>query len=97
MFKVLRTFGRYIMLLGRIFSRPESMRMYLKQLVKEVEQLGVNSAGIVLLISFFTGAVFTGSVLKNQSLCLNPVFWWRQANFLKTFHRKRASPNESRK
>nr|WP_320037368.1 ABC transporter permease [uncultured Bacteroides sp.] len=65
MFKVLRTFGRYIMLLGRIFSRPESMRMYFKQLVKEVEQLGVNSVGIVLLISFFIGAVITIQIKLN--------------------------------
>ena len=33
------------------------MRMFLKQYVKEMAQLGVNSIGIVLLISFFIGAV----------------------------------------
>jgi phospholipid/cholesterol/gamma-HCH transport system permease protein len=53
----LTTFGRYLMLMGRTFSRPERMRMFLKQYVKEMEQLGVNSIGIVLLISFFIGAV----------------------------------------
>ena len=53
----LTTFGRYLMLMGRTFSRPERMRMFLKQYVKEMAQLGVNSIGIVLLISFFIGAV----------------------------------------
>ena len=43
--------------MGRAFSRPERMRMFLKQYVKEMSQLGVNSIGIVLLISFFIGAV----------------------------------------
>ena len=55
--KWLTTFGRYIMLMGRTFSRPERMRMFLKQYVKEMAQLGVDSLGIVLLISFFIGAV----------------------------------------
>ena len=55
--KWLTTFGRYVMLMGRTFSRPERLRMYLKQYVKEMAQLGVDSIGIVLLISFFIGAV----------------------------------------
>ena len=53
----LTTFGRYLMLMGRTFSVPERFRMFWKQYVKEMEQLGVNSIGIVLLISFFIGAV----------------------------------------
>ena len=53
----LTTFGRYLLLMGRTFSRPERIRMFLKQYVKEMAQLGVNSIGIVLLISFFIGAV----------------------------------------
>ncbi len=53
----LTTLGRYLMLMGRTFSRPERMRMFLKQYVKEMAQLGVNSIGIVLIISFFIGAV----------------------------------------
>lgn len=45
------------MLMGRAFSRPERMRMFLKQYSKEMSALGVDSIGIVLLISFFIGAV----------------------------------------
>jgi len=56
-FDALSTFGRYVMLMARTFSVPERMRMFLKQYVKEMAQLGVNSIGIVLLISFFIGAV----------------------------------------
>ncbi len=57
MFKALHQLGCYIKLMGRTFGRPERWRMFLKQYAKEIEQLGVNSAGIVLLISFFIGAV----------------------------------------
>lgn len=56
-FKSLRTFGLYLTLMGRTFARPERMRMFFKQYFKEMCQLGVDSVGIVLLISFFIGAV----------------------------------------
>ena len=55
--KWLTTFGKNLILMGRAFSRPERMRMFLKQYVKEMSQLGIDSIGIVLLISFFIGAV----------------------------------------
>jgi phospholipid/cholesterol/gamma-HCH transport system permease protein len=55
--KWLTAFGRYLILMSRTFTRPERLRMFLKEYVKEMSQLGVNSIGIVLLISFFIGAV----------------------------------------
>jgi len=55
--KWLNAFGRYLMLMGRTFTRPERLRMFAKEYIKEMAQLGVNSIGIVLLISFFIGAV----------------------------------------
>ena len=55
--KYLVSLGHYMQLMGRTFARPERMRMFLKQYVKEMSQLGVDSIGIVLLISFFIGAV----------------------------------------
>ncbi len=55
--KWLTVFGKYLILMGRAFSRPDRMRMFLRQYVKEMAQLGVDSIGIVLLISFFIGAV----------------------------------------
>ena len=54
--KWLNTFGNYLMLMGRSLSRPERMRMFFKRYLKEMSQLGVDSIGIVLLISFFIGA-----------------------------------------
>ena len=63
--KSLATFGRYLMLMGRTFSRPERMRMFFKQYIKEMSQLGVDSIGIVLLISFFIGAVICIQIKLN--------------------------------
>ena len=53
----LSAFGRYLMLMGRTLAVPERFRMFWKQYVKEMAQLGIDSIGIVLLISFFIGAV----------------------------------------
>lgn len=55
--KSLDTLGRYLSLMGRAIGRPERMRMFFKQYIKEMSTLGVDSIGIVLLISFFIGAV----------------------------------------
>ena len=55
--KWLTTAGRYTLLMKRVLARPERFRMFFKQYVKEMAQLGVDSIGIVLLISFFIGAV----------------------------------------
>ena len=65
MIKALKTVGRYIILMGRVFARPERIRMFFRQYVNELEQLGVNSIGIVLLISFFIGAVITIQIKLN--------------------------------
>ena len=51
LYNALTTFGKFVMLMGRTFSVPERFRMFWKQYVKEMAQLGINSIGIVLLIS----------------------------------------------
>lgn len=63
--KYLTTFGKYIMLMRRVFQRPERFRMFFKQYVKELAGLGVDSIGIVLLISFFIGAVICIQIKLN--------------------------------
>ena len=55
--KYLTTFGNYLVLMGRTFSRPRAHAHVHEEYVKEMSQLGVDSIGIVLLISFFIGAV----------------------------------------
>lgn len=59
------SFGKYLMLMGRTFSRPERIRMFLKSYIREMSQLGVDSIGIVLLISFFIGAVICIQIRLN--------------------------------
>lgn len=72
--KGLAGFGRYLMLMGKVFSLPERWRMFLKQYVKEMAQLGVDSIGIVLLISFFIGAVICIQIKLNIQSPWMPAF-----------------------
>src|SRR5574344_2397155 len=65
--KGLRTFGEYLILMRRVFTRPERMRMSLKRYVDEIAKLGISSIGIVLLISLFIGAVITVQIKLNIS------------------------------
>lgn len=64
-YKALHTSGRYLMLMGRTFSRPEKMRMFLKAYIREMAKIGIDSIGIVLLISCFIGAVICIQIQLN--------------------------------
>lgn len=68
------TLGKYLTLMGRTFARPDRMRVFFKQYINEMAQLGVNSIGIVLLISFFIGAVITIQIKLNIESAWMPRF-----------------------
>ncbi len=59
MIKGLKNIGQYFMMLRRVFSIPEKRTIFYRQIVLEVEKIGLNSLGIVLIISLFVGAVVT--------------------------------------
>ncbi|MCQ2077415.1 MAG: ABC transporter permease [Bacteroidaceae bacterium] len=63
--KILSETGRYVQLMSRVLTRPDRMRMFLKQYVTEMFQLGYNSIGIVLIISFFIGMVICLQIKLN--------------------------------
>ena len=51
--------GRYFTMLKRVLARPEKHKMYIRQLFNEIDNLGVNSVGIVIIISIFIGGIMT--------------------------------------
>jgi len=57
--------GEYVMLMGRTFTLPDRMRMFWRRYVREMSALGIDSIGIVLLISFFIGAVICIQIKTN--------------------------------
>lgn len=60
------------MLVWRSFGKPENHRIYLKQMFKEMEKLGVASLGIVAIISFFIGMVVMIHLTLNMGNPLIP-------------------------
>jgi len=67
-------FGRYVILMGRVFSRPEKPKIYLQQTLREIEVLGLNSVGIVIIISVFIGAVITLQTRYNLESSWIPLY-----------------------
>ncbi|MBA3899484.1 MAG: ABC transporter permease [Bacteroidetes bacterium] len=57
--KLFQYIGEYAYLMGKVFRRPENLKIYWRQLVKEIDSLGVGSLTIVAIISIFMGAVIT--------------------------------------
>ncbi len=56
---IFNVLGKYVLLIFRVFSKPEKTKIYIRQTLIEIENLGVNSIGIVIIISIFIGAVIT--------------------------------------
>ncbi len=54
---ILRHFGSYFILIGQVLRKPDKARVFWKQLFVEINFLGVDSLGIVAIISIFMGAV----------------------------------------
>ncbi len=63
--RVFELIGRYFLLMGKVFSRPEKSAIYRRRILYEMEALGVNSIGLTAIISVFIGAVIT------LQMCIN--------------------------
>ena len=49
--------GSYILLIKGMFTKPENLKMYWKELMHQSVEIGLGSLGIVAIISVFMGAV----------------------------------------
>lgn len=52
-------FGKYLLMLKGMFSKPENWKMYWKEFMHQCSEIGIGSLGIVLIISLFLGGVTT--------------------------------------
>lgn len=51
--------------MGRVFSRPEKLRVYPPLIIKEMDKIGLQSVGIVSLLVLFMGAVVAIQTASN--------------------------------
>ncbi len=70
--KFLNKLGIYLLFIRQAFGRPEKRSVYIRGLVQEFEKLGLNSIVLVLIISFFIGAVLTLQTAYNMQNPLLP-------------------------
>lgn len=66
--------GRYFLLMTQVFKKPEKKSIYLKQIIYEIDKLGVGSIGIVAFLSVFVGAVLTIQMAFNIDSPLVPLY-----------------------
>ena len=72
--KTLHNLGEYTLLMGQVFRKPEKWAMFGKSLARELQNLGTNSIGIVVIISFFIGAVLAMQTSYNLVSPLIPKY-----------------------
>jgi phospholipid/cholesterol/gamma-HCH transport system permease protein len=58
----------------RVFSRPEKFQIYRKQILLEIDKIGISSLGIVALMSVFMGAVIALQTASNIDSPLLPAY-----------------------
>lgn len=50
-------FGKYVLMMKEAFSKPEKLSMYWRETMRQMDDIGVGSLTIIILISVFIGAV----------------------------------------
>ena len=71
--KLFDSIGRYVILMSRVFTRPQKAVIFRKSLFDEFQHLGVESLGIVAFISMFMGAVVAIQTAYNIDSPLIPL------------------------
>lgn len=64
--------GRYVQLMRKVFSKPEKLKVYYNLTMQEIEVLGLNSIGLVVLVSIFSGAILAVQLAYNMENPLIP-------------------------
>jgi phospholipid/cholesterol/gamma-HCH transport system permease protein len=71
---ILYPIGKYVLLMSRVFSKPQKGKVFRQQLLIEIDNLGVDSLGIVAIISVFMGAVVAIQTAYNIDSPLVPLY-----------------------
>jgi len=73
MLKAFGNIGNYVMLMKRVFTRPQKGKIFWDQMMAEINNLGLESLGIVAFISVFMGAVVAIQTAYNIDSPLIPM------------------------
>ncbi|MDR2361992.1 MAG: ABC transporter permease [Prevotellaceae bacterium] len=70
--KIFTLIGQYLLLMKKVFRKPERSAVFWKQFVQEIEKTGLSSVPIVGIVSIFIGAVITIQTSYNINSPLIP-------------------------
>ncbi|MCD4773263.1 MAG: ABC transporter permease [Bacteroidales bacterium] len=70
---MIKNIGKYVILMLETFRRPDKGTIFRKQLIREFKHLGIDSLGIVAIVSAFTGAVVAIQTAYNIDSPLIPL------------------------
>lgn len=68
-------FGNFILWQKQIYKKPENNKMYYKETIRQMYDIGIGSLPIVFLISIFIGAVTSVQFYYQMSGSLIPMFY----------------------
>lgn len=66
--------GRYFLLMKKVFGKPERFSIYFRQIILEINNLGIGSLGLIAIISVFMGGVITIQGAYNLTSPLIPLY-----------------------
>ncbi|MFA5619153.1 MAG: ABC transporter permease [Weeksellaceae bacterium] len=65
MFKPFTYIGAYFLFLKKVFEKPQGAKYFWKLIMREIDDLGMSSIGLVAFISLFMGAVVAIQMAQN--------------------------------
>ncbi len=74
MLKLFHSLGKYMTLMQRVISKPKNSSLFRRQLLLELEKVGINSLWLVIIISLFVGAVVAIQTKYNIESPLIPMY-----------------------
>ncbi len=86
--KIISTTGDYVLLMRRVFTKPQRGSIFWQRLMDEIQGLGIESIGIVAFISVFMGAVVaiqTAYNIDNPFIPLTMVGWTTRQSIILEF------------
>ncbi len=73
MITLFENIGKYFLLMSKVLKKPEKKSLFIRQVLLEMVDLGMNSLGLVLFISIFMGIVITIQMFDNLSSSSMPI------------------------
>ncbi|MES2679978.1 MAG: ABC transporter permease [Bacteroidota bacterium] len=66
--------GRYFMLLSKVFKKPQKLKVYVRQIIYEIDSIGISSLSLVAIISVFMGGIITIQAAFSFTSPLVPIY-----------------------